>query len=62
MTTVLTFFTVALIALVLLQHKVIRILRSDKEILKTELLTVMESETDVQRRVDIHHVLQATQP
>jgi hypothetical protein len=51
-----------LVILVLLQHKVIRTLRDDKERLKKEIILVMNKETDVQRRVDLHHVLQATSP
>lgn len=48
--------------LLVLQHKVIRTLRGDKERLKKEIILVLNKETDVQRRVDLHHVLQATSP
>lgn len=60
--TISAIFIVALIVLVLLQHKVIRTLRDDKRRLKAEIKGVLAKETDVQRRVDLHHVLQATSP
>lgn len=51
-----------LTVLVVAQDKVIRTLRGDKERLKKEIVLVMNKEADVQRRVDLHHVLQATSP
>lgn len=62
MTTVLGFGVIGAFILVALQHKVISILRKDKELLTAEIFTVMENETDVNRRVQMHHVLQATKP
>lgn len=62
MTFIITAYAVISVALVLLQHKVIRTLRDDKQRFKAEIIKTMESETDVQRRVDLHHLLQATNP